>query len=101
VADTGEERLLRAAAVGPAVIVLDLGLPRLDGWEVARRLKTESVTSAIPLIALTAYADADSRKRALAAGVDAFLTKPCRPSQLVEEIRRQLGRARQSRFARL
>src|SRR5438876_89676 len=91
VAATGEEGLIRAAALKPAVIVLDLGLPRLDGWEVARRLKADPLTKDIAIIALTAHALDDARQRALAAGVNSFVTKPCTPSDLVEEIKRQLG----------
>ena len=74
----------------PAVIVLDLGLPTIDGWEVARRLKVNQTTRDIPIVALSNRALADSKTRALAAGVDSLLTKPCFPEELLAEVRKLL-----------
>ena len=62
----------------------------MDGWEVARRLKADAVTRAIPILALTGHVLGDSRRRALEAGVAEFLTKPCLPQDLAEAIKRHL-----------
>jgi CheY-like chemotaxis protein len=72
------------------VIVLDLGMPGMDGWEVARRLKADAVTRSIPIIALTGHVLGDSRRRAREAGVEDFLAKPCLPQDLAEAIKRLL-----------
>jgi CheY-like chemotaxis protein len=86
----GEAGLAKAMTVQPNVIVLDLGLPALDGWEVARRLKASQATATIPVVALTGHATAEARERALAAGVDEFCTKPFLPVDLIATIRRHL-----------
>jgi CheY-like chemotaxis protein len=86
----GLDGLVQAAALKPHAIVLDLSMPKVDGWEVARRLKADPVTAAIPILALTGHALDTSRKRAIAAGVDAYLVKPCLPDDLFAEIERQL-----------
>lgn len=91
-ASDGVLGLERATSLHPDVIVLDLGLPKIDGWEVARRLKGDPNTEAIPVIAVTAHAMGGSKQRALAAGVDAFQTKPFLPQELVAEIERLLRR---------
>jgi CheY-like chemotaxis protein len=78
---------LRRAALAPAVIVMDLTLPRLDGWEAARRLKADPRTSHIPVLALTAHAFAGDAEQAKAAGCDGYLAKPCLPEDLVRAIR--------------
>ena len=74
----------------PGVIVLDLDLPTIDGWEIARRLKVNQTTRDIPIVALSGHALADSQTRALAAGVDSLLTKPCFPEELLAEVRKLL-----------
>jgi CheY-like chemotaxis protein len=86
----GEEGLTKAAALKPSAVVLDLGLPKMDGWEVAHRLKSDPVTSGIPVIALTGHVTKEARQRALTAGVDDFIAKPCLPADLVGVIRRHL-----------
>ncbi len=86
----GEDGLAMATALKPNVIVLDMGLPRMDGWEVAHRLKSAPGTSAIPVLALTGHVTREARQRALTAGVDEFMAKPCLPSDLVAAIRRHL-----------
>jgi CheY-like chemotaxis protein len=89
-ASDGEDGLDKASALKPSVIVLDLSLPVMDGWEVARRLKAKGATRSIPVIALTGHALDDSRRKAMAAGVDEYLTKPCLPADLAAVIRRHL-----------
>ena len=76
--------------MGPDVIVMDLNLPELDGWEATRRLKANDLTRGIPVIALTGLTVAQAKDAALAAGCDGFLTKPCYPETLADEIRRVL-----------
>lgn len=72
----------------PDLLVLDLALPGLDGWQVAARLKAEQQTQKIPIIALTAHAEQSALDRAWAAGCDEVLTKPCPPEDLVHQVRR-------------
>ena len=86
----GEDGLEKARALRPDLIVLDLGLPKLDGWEVTRRLKSDPTTRAIPIIAVTGHAQAEQRQRALDAGVAEYCVKPCTPADLVAMIERHL-----------
>lgn len=90
IAVDGVEAVEKAASVIPDVIVMDLAMPRLDGWEATRRIKAAPATSGIPVIALTGNADATSKRRTQEAGCSGFLTKPCLPDVLVSEIRRLL-----------
>jgi CheY-like chemotaxis protein len=90
-AATGEEALALALAWTPQVIVLDLGLPDVDGWEVARRLKAAAPTLRIPIIALTGADLPHERVSAMRAGCDRHLTKPCAPADLVDAIERCLS----------
>jgi two-component system, cell cycle response regulator DivK len=89
----GEDALAKARSLLPDVIVMDLSLPRLDGWEATRRLKKDPLTQAIPVIALTGHALAGHAEGALGAGCDAFVTKPCVPSELEARVREMLSRA--------
>ncbi|HEY3067675.1 MAG TPA: response regulator [Methylomirabilota bacterium] len=89
-AETGHEALEKAFALGPALIVMDLSLPGMDGWEATRRLKADERTKAIPVMALTGHALAGHGKGAMDAGCDVFITKPCLPERLLEEIRKML-----------
>jgi two-component system, cell cycle response regulator DivK len=89
-AQNGHEALEQAFALLPDLIVMDLSLPGLDGWEATRRLKADERTRAIPVIALTGHALAGHSKGAIEAGCDAFITKPCLPERLLEEIRKML-----------
>ena len=86
----GQEALDQAAALRPDVIVMDLSLPGMDGWEATRRLKQEPSTRDIPVIALTGHALTGSEHTAREAGCDTFLTKPCAPAVLGQEIRKML-----------
>ena len=83
--------MILARTGAPNVIVLDLGLPDIDGWEVARRLKAASGTASIPIIALTGAHLPHERVSAMRAGCDRHLTKPCVPADLVDAIQRCMG----------
>jgi len=83
----GEEGLGLASSESPDLILLDLSLPVLDGWEVARRLKVDTSTVRIPIIALTARAMAQDKESALAAGCDDYDTKPVELQRLLEKIK--------------
>jgi two-component system, cell cycle response regulator DivK len=86
-AENGHQALDKAFSLRPDVIVMDLSLPGLDGWEATRRLKQDPRTRDIPVIALTGHALAGHSKVAFDAGCDAFITKPCLPERLLDEIR--------------
>ena len=90
IATAGLNGLQMAYETRPDLILLDLGMPDIDGWECAKRLKAEPVTSAIPIIALTAHAMLGDREKALAAGCDDFDTKPIDFSGLLERMNRLL-----------
>jgi two-component system, cell cycle response regulator DivK len=89
-ARNGLEALERAFALLPDVILMDLSLPGMDGWEATRRLKADERTKRIPIVALTGHALAGHSEGARKAGCDAFVTKPCLPDALVVEIRKML-----------
>jgi CheY-like chemotaxis protein len=91
VAVDGEEGVARAKADTPDVIVMDLSLPGIDGWEATRQLKAATETRAIPVLALTAHAMAGDREKALEAGCDDFDTKPVDLPRLVEKLEALLG----------
>ena len=93
-ADNGDQALDKAFTLRPDVIVMDLSLPGLDGWEATRRLKQDPRTCDIPVIALTGHALAGHSERAFDAGCDAFITKPCLPERLLDEIRAIVPAAR-------
>jgi len=86
----GLEALAKAFELLPDVILMDLSLPGIDGWEATRRLKQDDRTRRIPVIALTAHALISAHEKAIAAGCDAVVTKPCLPRELEAEVRRQL-----------
>jgi two-component system, cell cycle response regulator DivK len=87
----GLEALDKAFELRPDIILMDLSLPQLDGWEATRRLKQDERTRTIPVIALTAHALASAHDRAKEVGCDAVVTKPCIPKDLEAEVRRQLA----------
>jgi two-component system cell cycle response regulator DivK len=89
-AGNGMEALQRAIDASPDIILMDLSLPVMDGWEATRRLKADHRTASIPVVALTGHALAGISEGARKAGCDAFVTKPCLPEDLVREIRRIL-----------
>jgi two-component system cell cycle response regulator DivK len=90
-AEDGHQALEKASRFRPDLIVMDLALPGLDGWEATRRLKSDPETKSIPVIALTGHAMEGQSERARAAGCDAFVVKPCEPSQLEARIRSLLS----------
>jgi two-component system, cell cycle response regulator DivK len=95
-ASNGEEGLSAAHTEWPAVIVMDLAMPQMDGWEAIRRLRADPLTSEIPIVALSAYAFGDAPQRAREAGADLCLSKPCLPPQVARVVRAMLGSSRES-----
>ena len=89
-AEDGEKGCEMAAAERPDIVLMDLEMPGIDGWEATRRLKSNPDTRDIPVIALSAHALAGSREKALAAGCDEFDTKPIEFDRLVATLRRVL-----------
>jgi CheY-like chemotaxis protein len=89
----GVQGVAAAAAEKPDVILMDLSLPQLDGWEATRRIKAAPETKHIPVIALSAHAMTGDRERALAAGCDDFDTKPVELPRLLKKIRLLTERA--------
>jgi CheY-like chemotaxis protein len=88
----GEEGVRLARDEKPAVVLMDVSIPKLDGWDATRALKADAVTSSIPVIALTAHALPSDRQKALDVGCVAFLAKPVEPLEVVSEVRRVLAR---------
>lgn len=95
-AENGQEAIEKATAERPDVILMDLSLPVLDGWEATRRLKRDDRTRHIPVIALTGNALAGHEEHARKAGCDSFLTKPCLPEDVEREIQKILSVSRRS-----
>ena len=91
IAIAGLDGLRQASHARPDLILMDLGMPDIDGWECTKRLKAESATAAIPIIALTAHAMLGDRQKALDAGCDDFDTKPIDFSGLLEKMNRLLS----------
>ena len=81
----------RATTLGPDVVLMDLSLPGIDGWEATTRLKNDERTAHIPVVALTAHDGAGELERATRAGCDWFVPKPCPPAALIVEVRRVLS----------
>ena len=89
----GQQGADMALSEQPDLILMDMSLPVIDGWEATRRIKANDATRQIPVIALTAHAMSGDRERALAAGCDDFDTKPVDFARLVQKIEALLGRA--------
>jgi len=90
-ATDGREAVDKARALRPDVVVMDLALPELDGWEASRRLKADPKSADIPIIALTAFAMREDEERARKAGCDGYLSKPCRPQTIRATVRNFLA----------
>jgi two-component system, cell cycle response regulator DivK len=90
-ATNGVEAIEKTLELMPDIILMDLALPRMDGWEATRRLKENESTRHIPIVALTGHALAGHAEGARQAGCDAFVTKPCLPDALLAEIQRMLS----------
>lgn len=92
IAMDGEQGVTMAQSEAPDLILMDMDLPVLNGWEATRQLKAASATRAVPIIALTAHAMAGDRKKALEAGCDDYDTKPVEFLRLLEKIEAFLGK---------
>ena len=90
-AGDGAAALARTTEQTPDVVLMDLSLPGIDGWEATRRLKNDERTAHIPVVALTAHDGAGELERATQAGCDWFVPKPCPPAALIVEVRRVLS----------
>ncbi|WP_405144999.1 response regulator [Sphaerisporangium sp. NBC_01403] len=86
-ATDGQDCLERVASVRPDVITLDVMMPRLDGWMTATKLRADESTRHIKIMMITARAQEDDKKRGLGIGVDAYLTKPFDPAELIQAVR--------------
>ncbi|HEX9366808.1 MAG TPA: response regulator [Vicinamibacterales bacterium] len=93
-ADNGVEAVEKTRQLLPDIVLMDLALPLMDGWEATRQLKNDERTRHIPIVALTGHALAGHAEGAREAGCDAFVTKPCLPDALVTEIKRLLDAPR-------
>ena len=90
----GKEGIDKAANEKPDLILMDLSLPIINGWDATREIKANKETSSIPIIALTAHAMAEDRKKALDAGCDEYDTKPIEFDGLLDKINKLLGNAK-------
>ena len=89
-AANGADAIARTASDEPDIVLMDLSLPVVDGWEATKRLKNDARTAHIPIVALTAHHGAGELERATSAGCDWFVPKPCPPDTLINELRRLL-----------
>lgn len=96
IAVDGRQGVEMATSENPDIILMDMSLPEIDGWEATRRIKADPAVNAIPVIALTAHAMAGDREQALAAGCDDYDTKPIELPRLLEKIAAQLARVGKS-----
>lgn len=93
----GEDGIRMARETIPDLILMDISIPVIDGWEATRILKSDSSTSHIPIIALTAHALATDRAKAQEVGCDGYLAKPCEPRRVVAEVEHFIGGGREVR----
>jgi two-component system, cell cycle response regulator DivK len=91
IAVDGQDALDKAAQRKPDLILMDLSMPGMDGWEATRRLRANPDNASIRILALTAHAMRGDREKAIEAGCDDVLTKPYRPAELIEAMKRVLG----------
>ena len=90
-ATNGAEAVAHTTSHAPDVVLMDLSLPVMDGWEATRQLKNDDRTAHIPVVALTAHDGSGELQRATRAGCDWFVPKPCPPDALIAEVRRVLA----------
>ncbi len=87
----GVQAVALARSEHPDIILMDISIPGIDGWEATRILREDASTQAIPIIALTAHALSDDRERAAKVGFSSYLAKPIEPNAVVAEVRRLIG----------
>jgi two-component system, cell cycle response regulator DivK len=87
----GEEGVSRAREEMPDLILMDISIPKMDGWQATQTLKADDSTRPIPIIALTAHALEEDRQKAIQAGCDGYLAKPVEPRRVVQEVERFVG----------
>jgi CheY-like chemotaxis protein len=87
----GEEGIAKARSELPDIILMDISIPVIDGWEVTQTLKRDELTRHIPVVALTAHAMPGDRERAISVGCDGYLAKPCEPRAVLAEVNRLLA----------
>ena len=90
----GEEAFEKIADERPSIVLLDMSMPKLDGWEVARRVRADPDLAHIPIIAFTAHALVGEELKAKSAGCNDYLSKPCMPKAIVEKVVLWIGRSR-------
>lgn len=90
-AQDGVQAVALARRLHPDLILMDISIPEIDGWEATKILRQDPTTREIPIIALTAHALADDRERATAVGFTSYLAKPIEPRAVVAEVRRWIG----------
>lgn len=95
VAGSGVQAVEVAARVRPLIVVMDLAMPDMDGFEAARRIRALPTGREIHIVAMSAFSDGDTRARATRAGCDHYLTKPCDPARLVDHVRDVLSIGRE------
>jgi CheY-like chemotaxis protein len=88
----GEEGIAKARNERPDLILMDISIPVIDGWEATQVLKRDPETRGIPIIALTAHALASDREKAMEVGCDSYLAKPCEPKAVVSEVEKFIGK---------
>jgi CheY-like chemotaxis protein len=88
----GEEGIAKARAEKPDLILMDISIPVIDGWEATQVLKRDPETRSIPIVALTAHALVSDREKAMEVGCDSYLAKPCEPKAVVSEVAKIIGR---------
>jgi len=89
-AHNGEDGVELAQSARPDIILMDLSLPKIDGWEAASRIKSKAELKRIPIIAITAHAMSGDEQKALEKGCDGYLAKPCTPKSVVELVEKYL-----------
>jgi two-component system cell cycle response regulator DivK len=89
----GLQAVALARSEHPDIVLMDISIPGIDGWEATRVLREDPATRALPIVALTAHALSDDRERAAKAGFTSYLTKPIEPNAVVAEVRRLIGPA--------